>query len=290
MEVATPTTKMPDMGIVPMTDSEQVTFEPHNGALFMPSNRYEKLVTPTDELTGMPLPVLHSETIPRIYTGEEYNWHHHYHPSIDKSLKGVKGLAVRHVRLQLLPVEKHNHYHHIFEGPNLPRSNQERFGHIVLACAGYIPSKAIDVYKDDPTEPVHLSKALRRRLQTGGEMQLRGTSNIAQFMRKHLISQDFSHVNDLLIDEFIHTKDIERKHFLGHWLLAIASEIAVEPIKPIYRQAMDDGLLAEPKPKLQNLVKSQINGRKTSKKAILSLRQSLISRGSKSLQTELATV
>lgn len=245
---------------------------------------FRKLTTPTDELTGLPLPVLPPSEVPPINDKEFANWHHHYHPESSKLLKGVSGLAVRHVRLQLLPiVTHHNLYHSIFEGPPLPKSNEERFGQVVLACAGYIPPRAIDLYKDDPTESVRLSKSIRRRLQTSGEIALHGESNIGTFIKNHLVRQDFSHVNEKIIEEFVETRNVDRKWYLGHLLLAIASEIAVEPVVPIYRQALDEGFITSTDKKLHNLVKAKINGRKTSERAVKSLHKRL--RRGHSLQT-----
>ena len=250
-----------------------------------------KEFAPVDELTQMPLPVLPSPGLRHLrgmLREGDANWHHQYHPSNSKRLSSAAGLAVRHVRLQLLPaMEQHKTYHQIFEGPEfLPRTSEERFGHIVLACAGYIPSNAIDVYKDDPTEPVALSKRMRQRLQNSGEIQVRGQINIARFMKDYLVEQDLSAVDDSIIQEFVTTSSIERKKYLGHWLLAIASEIAVEPVKPVYRQALDEGLII-PGIKLPNIVKSQISGRKTSDRAIKALHRRL---AKSRLQTEVNQV
>ena len=255
--------------------------EPNTRALFLipAEEKSHKILAPVDELTRMPLPVLPPPGIRQLIRGEnskQANWHHQYHPSNSIRLTSAAGLAVRHVRLQLLPVETHhNRYHKIFEGPEyLPRTSEERFGHIILACAGYIPPNAIDVYNKDPSDPVGLSKRMRHRLQNSGEVEVRGHTNIANFMKDYLVNQDFSEINESIIEEFLTTKSLQRKKFLGHWLLGIASEIAVEPIQPIYRQALDEGLII-PKTKLPNLVKSQINGPKTSQRAIRALHRRL---------------
>jgi hypothetical protein len=259
--------------------------EPDERALFLARavgltgvRNSRKELAPTDELTGMPLPILPPDERLDIKDKITNNWHHHYHPSDSMLLGSTDGLAVRHVRLQNLPkISHHNLYHSIFEGPTLPRTSEERFGHIILACAGYVPTSAIDVRKGDPTKPVDLSNKMRRRLQTSGELDVRGQTNISTFIRKHLIYQDFSHVKESLIDEFVNTRDIDRRLYLGHLLLAIASEIAVEPIKPVYSQALQEGLIAKPisPKKLPGVVKAHVNGEKTANKAIRSLRTRL---------------
>ena len=266
----------------PFTQQDQAQNEPLPGAHFINEpilldHEHQKLKAPVDPLTRMPLPVLPPADIPHSGSKESVNWHHHYHPSNDKLLTSINGLAVRHVRLQLLPeVSYHNKYHSIFKGPEeLPRTNEARFGHIVLACAGYVPGLAIDVNSDNPIEAVELDPSLRQRLQSSGELEVRGSSNIATFIKKHLVRQDFSHVSETVIEEFLTTRDLDRRWFLGHWLLAIASEIALEPVNPIYRQALNEGLIHKPTKKLPNIVKSYVNGRKTSHKAIKSLHKQL---------------
>ncbi len=230
---------------------------------------------PVDELTKMPLPVLPPSKATLRST--ETNWHHHYHPSSSKLLTKTAGLAVRHARLQLLPVKSHhNRYHQIFEGPEyLPTSSEERFGQIILACAGYIPYQAIDVRKDDPTEPVLLTKRMRQRLQTSGEVEVRGHTNIGSFIKDHLVRQDFSQVEDSIIEEFLTTRQVERRKEIGHWLLDIASEIAVEPIRPIYSRALEEGLII-PDSGLPSLDKDHVlKSRKTSQRAVRALHRKL---------------
>jgi hypothetical protein len=157
--------------------------EPNTRALFLVPESGKEFA-PVDELTQMPLPVMPPRRMPPHGKPEIANWHHHYHPSNSKLLTSAAGLAVRHVRVQLLPVEKyHNQYHRIFEGPvYLPKTNAERFGQIILACAGYVPPHAIDVHKDDPTEPVLLSTRMKHRLQKGREIEVRGHTNIGGFI------------------------------------------------------------------------------------------------------------
>lgn len=235
-----------------------------------------KLLAPVDELTGVPLPIKPPLEVPPFGRPDLANWHHLYHPSNSKLLTTSSGLAIRHSRLQLLPVATHhNYYHHLFEQPSrLPRTNAQRFGQLIITMAGYIPSHAIDLHADDPTIAVPLSTRLRQRLQTSGELEARGQGNIAGFIKDYLVVQDLSHVKETVIEEFLDTHDMDRKNFLGHWLLAIASEVAVEPVKPIYKQALDEGLIMHKK-KLPNLAKQTVNGRKTSHKAIKALHKKL---------------
>lgn len=235
-----------------------------------------KLPSPVDNLTKMPLPIIPTDTLPRFKDSRAANWHHHYHPSADPALTSISGLAVRHLRLQLLPIKsRHQVYHDIFSGPEfLPETQEERFGHIILASAGYMPRFGIDVTAEDPTVPVAMPQKMHNRLQNSGEIAVRGNYNIANFIRKYLVVQDLSHVNESVVEEFLETTSIERKRYLGHWLLAIASEIATEPVKPAYHQALDDGLI-KTKIKPESVVKLAITGQKTRNKTIDDLRRRL---------------
>jgi hypothetical protein len=266
----------------PVFDESEIESAPVTGADFFNPRRnsrekiYKYGLAPVDELTKMPLPILPPDEIPPFDNNLEANWHHLYHPSHDKLLNSASGLAVRHLRLQLLPVKTHHSvYHNLFERPEfLTRTNEQRFGHVILGVAGYIPRYAIDLHADNPVQPVIMSNKQRRRLQSGGEIQLRGQSNISNFIKNHLIRQDFSNVNESVIEEFIETRNVDRKRFLGHWLLAIASEVATEPVSPVYKQALDEGLVIR-KYKLPSLAKAHVNGHKTSEKAIKGLHKRL---------------
>lgn len=109
-----------------------------------------ELVTPTDELTGFPLPIIPSQ---RLMDGEPIftNWHHAYHPNSSDSLKGLGGRALRHSRIQLVDATNHNHskesYHAIYKGFDMPDSSDldEQFRLALLGITGYIPRQGIDM-------------------------------------------------------------------------------------------------------------------------------------------------
>ena len=117
-----------------------------------------ELVTPTDELTGMPLSLAPPlEWLPRDRP-DIANWHHWWHPSSAPALQTLGGQALRNSRVQLVPVGDHNMgsetYHHYYMGPNLPGADDAdtQFKLCVLACAGYVPDRVIDLHaEDEPT-------------------------------------------------------------------------------------------------------------------------------------------
>lgn len=124
-----------------------------------------EMITPVDELTGMPLSVA-----PPLYDLSRHNpdianWHHLYHASTAPELQTLGGTALRNSRVQLLPVRQHNtgkhNYHTYYVGPPLPAANDERnqIRLCILGCAGYLPEKVIDLSEETPAV----------RLMTGDE-------------------------------------------------------------------------------------------------------------------------
>ncbi len=124
-----------------------------------------ELITPTDELTGLPLPIL----LPETFDLNKTNWHHLVHPEASPQLKSMGGWAIRNCLLQVVPEELHNMsaegYHQLFKGPPLPgpEDANKHFMWCVLTCAGYLPDAAIDMRSKDPTKPVKLSESEYQR-------------------------------------------------------------------------------------------------------------------------------
>lgn len=114
-----------------------------------------ELETPTDEFSGLPLPLMPTDELLPNDNGSVANWHHQFHPSTSPVLTdSIGGRALRCSRIQLVPVEHHNFtetaYHRFYAGPPIPEDPAEQFGIAVLSCAGYMPEYAIDVSTGDP--------------------------------------------------------------------------------------------------------------------------------------------
>lgn len=109
-----------------------------------------ELITPTDEFTGFPLPIIPSR---RLMDGEPIftNWHHSYHPNSSQALQGLGGRALRHSRIQLVDASNHNHsresYHAIYKGFDMPDVSDldGQFRLALLGITGYIPRQGIDM-------------------------------------------------------------------------------------------------------------------------------------------------
>jgi hypothetical protein len=198
-------------------------------------------ITPVDQLTGLPLPILPPDVLLPKHRTDIADVHHHFHPRKDPLLQDAGGLAVRQSRVQLADYwDHHNGYHRYYHGPPLPLTEKEQFGVVIMACAGYIPDEAIDFAGVEP-QIVPLRQDQRDRLWKSGELRVASTQPIQNFLTEYILGQDISHVSESKIDEFLHTTDDERKRFLGHWLLAMATEKAAEPIDKLYRMAWRHG-------------------------------------------------
>lgn len=224
-------------------------------------------VTPTDELTGLPLPL-----VPLDDFGPEPNWHHHFHPKKDPALtKGAGGYAVRQCRIQRYAFDLHTgEYHAHFSGPPLPRTIEEKFVTTVMAVAGYMPHEAIDMRGGRP-QIVPLSHDQKRRLQTSGEIKIGAEALIRRFMKDYVLNNgiDAIDASGLAVEEFIVTTDEARRRELGHNLLGLVIDKAAEPADEIYYQAKKKELL---KPNLagnvQRFIKSKLGSKRNRERII----------------------
>lgn len=198
-------------------------------------------LSPIDE-TGMPLPLAPTGLSP--FEKDNSDWHHHFHPRRSELLTDSTGAqAVRHSRVQITHRTQHDRYHRFFDGPPLPEMESDQFSLVVLATAGYIPSSAVDSRKRLGPRIMKIKEEQRQRLWESGEIRPDNLIVIRAFLGEFAIKQDLTDVHPQTIDEFLYTKDMGRKKYLGHWLLAQAIDHATEPIIPVYRSARKAGLL-----------------------------------------------
>jgi hypothetical protein len=199
------------------------------------------LVTPTDELTGLPLPL-----VPLNELGEDADWHHHQHPRRSPLLKkDLGGSAVRQSRLQFYDYELHHSgYHHTYLGPPLPETEEDQLATTIMSVAGYMPDFALDFQSSEP-RIVKLKPEQRQRLQTSGEIRIGSEDVVKNFIKSYVLSQPIEsvNINELTIEEFITTKDHERRRALGHNLLGLIIYKATEPINEVYCQAQKREML-----------------------------------------------
>jgi hypothetical protein len=219
-----------------------------------------EMVTPVDELTGLPLPLAPPDYLLPLNRYDEANWHHHAHPRRSPLLQGMAGIAVRNVRLQLAELGEHNKYHQNYFGPPLPETPEAQFSYTVMAAAGYVPPAAIEVNGRKP-KIVSIDHEQRNRLWQSGELKVASLESVRKFLKDYVLAQDTSHLHENVIDEFLHTPDVERKQYLGNLLLAKVIERAVEPVDNPYRYAYREGLIPSAWPTKANSFVSSAIGR-----------------------------
>jgi len=197
------------------------------------------LETPIDEMTRLPLPLIPVDN-PRYP-----DWHHHFHPKRSSFLQGVGGRAVRNARLQKFDYAVHHYdYHGNYLGPPLPETIEEQFSAVIMSVAGFIPEHGIAFQGHEP-RIAKLSPELRHRLQTSGEIKIGSIDVVRQFLRSYVLSRDIAEINtnELTIEEFITTKDSERRRVLGHNLLGLITNVATEHVDETYHQARQKELI-----------------------------------------------
>lgn len=211
------------------------------------------MITPVDELTGLPLAVLPVESLAgALFYDFADNYHHHFHPKRSDLLTDAGGIALRASRGQKLPFWAHTRYHQLFTGPPLPETPQDKFHLCVLACAGFIARQAIDVsgpgdfqtvtMTDEQFEQVSLPEAWHISKAHKPDQAHYVRDAIGRFFASYVLEQQLTHVPDKVIEEFLGTQDERRRKELGNFMLKEAVEIAVEPVKPVHVELGRQGL------------------------------------------------
>lgn len=195
-----------------------------------------ELPTPIDIQTGLPLPILPAELSKEgsfsLLDGDDY--HHHFHPRRSDDLLNNGGRAVRVSRGQYVNKNLHWRYHLMFDGPELPTTIEDKFRTTVLACAGIVPPKAIDLSTYGEYKIVDLSKRQLKKISDPASICIEGThrslarrdmirEELGRFFADFAVSRSVEVVKqELLIEEFLSKKiKPERRMHLGNKILSI---------------------------------------------------------------------
>jgi hypothetical protein len=222
----------------------------------------EGLITPIDEFSGIPLPILPTKNDLPLHDPDIADWHHPFHPKEHPLLKTAGGLALRNCRVQLVHRNFHNEsplrYHKFFEGPVIPESEDEQFRTVVLAAAGYIPRRAINTRSGEPEivdlspqQSARLRRTMRkavpqddckcddpRRKMSFEYRNLRYSYDLVrEFLSEYMMMQSTAHLPEPLVDEFLHTKNSFKLVELGDRLLALQAEFTADKVESSYRSA-----------------------------------------------------
>lgn len=241
--------------------------------------------TPTDEMTGLPHPILPFDTPPDDNRNFE-DFHHHNFPrrspellpSInlnhdaqpeDYCLEDIASVALRVCRGQLLSRPVHEIAHKRLLGPQLPKTVQDKYIHVTKACAGLVSRWAIDlrqpdedllVYMDDRT----FQKVADPKILCGERYYYDRPANfrrriIGSFLLQYALEQDLSHVSPLVVDEFLDTKVDSRRTELGNLLLRDALEISLAPVLPLHSRLKKQGMVQPGKANMRSAIKKFIH-------------------------------
>lgn len=200
-------------------------------------------ITPIDELTSLPLPITPPRKKVPNHNPNVADWHHQFHPRDDPRLKTVGGLALRNSRLQLVFKTFHNEgphrYHRFFNGPPIPEDEATQFGMCVLSCAGYIPEDGINLRGDEPVirrltdeQRAILQEPNLDKNQDFDYHHFRyGYDPIRDFFIKYTLDQDLTAVvPESAIDEFLYSRDNEKRKRKGSDILELATSAATQGV------------------------------------------------------------
>lgn len=221
--------------------------------------------TPVDAISGIPLLLVPDERILPVLYGEVPNvqpntmapiadWNHAYHPAKQVKAVGFGGDALRNARLQLvMRQEQHDEYHACYSGPPLPISSAERFKHVVLCAAGYIPMRAITFASGSPQE-ISLRLREQERLRASGEVRMASFSVVQRFMKDYVMRQPVDHIQPRTVNRFLgldpaESVDAAREYrYMTHLLLSLVIDRVEGQLLESYLFGHNHGLLAPDAP------------------------------------------
>lgn len=259
---------------------EQFVSAPQRGADFYikKDNSSKSVLTPIDGLTGLPLPVLARGTdfyLP--YSGSrKQNYHHHFHPAKSPRLghdgaglklpksdpNRIEGLALRYSWGQELPVWLHHRYHEVFSGPELPDDSRQKFTRVVLACAGVVPTSALNLYEPEEYSEVALNhrqhEFIRRQIYFEGAASKTKNSkrrHIGKYIAEYSLSNSLTEVvNQKEINrrakEFLRPKSEIQKVEAGRFILSQVVGASVNDLIEVHNEAIREGMVKKTKKSL----------------------------------------
>ncbi len=211
---------------------------------------------PVDEF-GMPY-LLHPFEAPGHYYEEWIDDDHSFYRRNAPELRGTAGKALRVGRVQETQRWLHNNKHYAFpEGvTRFPQDDGESFALTVLACAGYVSRTALDVR--DKSNPKYITMSnrtydfvrgrkqlhfeQRRNYKLGYKTQENAVKKIGLFFADYIKEHGLEGVVDeKIVDEFLHTPSQKNRQKLGNKILGHAMNAAVQPITPLYKEALSEG-------------------------------------------------
>ncbi len=215
--------------------------------LIDPKTRSQAIFTPSDMETGVCFPIVTSRSLPKVgvsLQGGEVvaDWNHNYHPK-EFLIHGTKvQKALRDSRIEWVDRRAHVRYHDEFYGPDIMGLG-DLLGTLVFVAAGYIPAYGMQ-YDDSPkAKIVALDEQTRLNLWVSGRIKIANKISVRDALTERAIAKDFGGIKESTIDEFLATKNRDRRFQLGSTLLALAVYDMSNPLSPTYKTARERHLL-----------------------------------------------
>ena len=212
-----------------------------------------RMEAPTDELTGVPLPLCPNPQLPPC-TGRGVmnydrvaDWHHPYYPRRSLDGEGLDGEGLRASRVQWVMYDDHHEdrggYHAFYNGPKLPERGFDWFKTVVFASADYVPARGIDIHRASGPYERTLRTSERLRLLNSGMVRVGSYVRVKAYLLDYVGKNGLASAEEDTIDEFLRTSDIQRKQALGGILIRHASELVADPLRETYRTAKKERFL-----------------------------------------------
>lgn len=213
-----------------------------------------EILTPTCEVTGLPLPILPPE--PRdfgaLLVSRPPDRHHHFHPAKDPILTTVGGKAVRNCRIQKVNFDLHHRaYHGTFAGPELPVDEDDMFRISIMAAAGVVPRQALKIHELNDWEVAWMNDKQHRQISRSIDVDQPNV--LARFFSHYAVKQGIENVIDeRCIDEFLDSNTKRaRRHEIARLMVREALGISISSLNLAqqHKELKERGLIAQAKPK-----------------------------------------
>lgn len=232
---------------------------PNKSECFLISEFSGRLITPTDELTGLPYCFAPNSNLPPVPPAGYANidrpadWNHmmpkhEVRTMSDPRLGDLGKRALEGARVQWVDFDDHHYkYNFWFDGPNQPTTKEQLFKYLVMAEAGYIPEGSVDMSGESPMIK-YLSTQERKDIWLSGQVRVYDSSVVRSYLYDYVLDhgintfgkRDFDKLHKLL-----NTFDYDKRLFLGYSLAARMIEEAIEPICNTYSEARKEHALPE---------------------------------------------
>lgn len=229
--------------------------------------------TPTDDTTGLPWCFAPNPDLQpvskRAGIAQAGEWNHQF-PKVEARysanpiLSDLGRKALEGLRWQWVDYDDHHlGYNLEFRGPRQPATRKQLATTMLFGRAGFIPEFALD-FSGDRAKERRLHAEERKYLWESGQVRVADPGLIDKFLFEFVFSHDVDHIREREIDEFLHTRQYERRIYLAHSISAKLIERAFEPMQETYQVAKRDGGLFFQAPNhVRDLVKAYVaSGRK----------------------------